>query len=405
MAEDLDDGEFWLPAQFLTDDDMLMDGKDRKSHIGGAFADGVRVSFPSEFPYGVSSALSSPVESVVSSTETESDEDDPMGGLTLQMARSMLHEHDQSTGPAFGTENSKAWVLSGSPQSTLCAFGSLSACSAGSSRGSPNGPSQVCSPPSTPMHGKDDAWDLLYAAAGQVVRMKMNDEAPKCHQGRGLLGPPRKSSSIVPPLRNPNVSMYSNQAFTPQQLQSNQLQQLKQQQIMKQQQQCSSAWGKQGKVVGTAQQHQQQVSNRATRPGGFSNARCGRPLDLSSSAWPPLQPQPQHQHQQPHPHPHHHNAGSGMRAVFLGGPDSRRESSGTGVFLPRRIGSPAELRKKPACSTVLVPARVVQALNLNFDEMGSQPRFAGGYSYDHGRKQCSVMSAEAESKNSGRDGP
>lgn len=34
-----------------------------------------------------------------------------------------------------------------------------------------------------------------------------------------------------------------------------------------------------------------------------------------------------------------------------------------------------------ACSTVLVPARVVQALNLNLDEMGSaQPRFQGGFS-------------------------
>ncbi|XP_043698230.1 uncharacterized protein LOC122648963 isoform X2 [Telopea speciosissima] len=390
MAEDLDDGEFWLPSQFLTDDDMLMDGKDRNSHIGHG---GVRV-FPSEFPYGASSALSSPVESVMGSTETESDEDDLMSGLTLQMARSMLQEHDQSTGPAFGAENPKAWILSGSPQSTLCAFGSLSAGSAGSSRGSPNGPSQVCSPPSTPMNGKDDAWDLLYAAAGQVVRMKMNDEVPKCHQGRGLLGPPRKPASITPPLKNPNVAMYSNQAFTHQQLQSNQHQQLKQQQIMKQQ--CSSVWGKQGKLAGTAQQphHQQQVSNKATRPGGFGNGRCGRPLDLSSSAWPPLQ---QQQQPQPLPHPHHHhNAGSGMRAVFLGGADSKRESSGTGVFLPRRVGSPAEFRKKPACSTVLVPARVVQALNLSFDEMGSQPRFAGGFAYDHGRKQWSVMSAEAE---------
>nr|DAD17881.1 TPA_asm: hypothetical protein HUJ06_019344 [Nelumbo nucifera] len=61
-----------------------------------------------------------------------------------------------------------------------------------------------------------------------------------------------------------------------------------------------------------------------------------------------------------------------MKAVFLGGSGTRRECCGTGVFLPRRIGSPAESRKKPACSTVLLPARVVQALNLNFDDMGAR---------------------------------
>ena len=128
MAEDLDDGEFWLPSQFLTDDDLLLDTEDRKSHIIGSAVDGeARVCFPPEFPYGASSALSSPVESVLGSTETESDEDDPMAGLTRQMSLSMLQEHDQSNAPAFDAENSKGWVLSGSPQSTLCAVGCWSA--------------------------------------------------------------------------------------------------------------------------------------------------------------------------------------------------------------------------------------------------------------------------------------
>nr|DAD17972.1 TPA_asm: hypothetical protein HUJ06_019435 [Nelumbo nucifera] len=66
-----------------------------------------------------------------------------------------------------------------------------------------------------------------------------------------------------------------------------------------------------------------------------------------------------------------------MSAVFLGGSGTRRECSGTSVFLPRRMGSPVESRKKPACSTVLLPARVVQALNLNFDGMGARPRIHG----------------------------
>ncbi|TVT96675.1 hypothetical protein EJB05_58118 [Eragrostis curvula] len=35
------------------------------------------------------------------------------------------------------------------------------------------------------------------------------------------------------------------------------------------------------------------------------------------------------------------------------------------------------------CSTVLVPARVVQALNLNLDDLGAQPCYPGGFVLDH----------------------
>lgn len=39
------------------------------------------------------------------------------------------------------------------------------------------------------------------------------------------------------------------------------------------------------------------------------------------------------------------------------------------------------------CPTVLVPAKVVQALNLNFDDMNGhvQPRFYTGFTSDHGK--------------------
>ncbi|KAG8663397.1 hypothetical protein MANES_01G208200v8 [Manihot esculenta] len=59
----------------------------------------------------------------------------------------------------------------------------------------------------------------------------------------------------------------------------------------------------------------------------------------------------------------------GMQAIFL---DSGQKSCGTGVFLPRRAGTNLQSSKKPAFYPVLLPARVVQALNLNAHEIGLQ---------------------------------
>lgn len=77
-----------------------------------------------------------------------------------------------------------------------------------------------------------------------------------------------------------------------------------------------------------------------------------------------------------------------MRAVFLTPPGAKRERNGTGVFLPRPAGAPAaepKRRTAGACSsTVLVPARVVQALNLRLEDLGAQPRYyPGGFVLDH----------------------
>lgn len=64
--------------------------------------------------------------------------------------------------------------------------------------------------------------------------------------------------------------------------------------------------------------------------------------------------------------------GSGMRAIFLNGSGTRSVTSGTGVFLPR---SPTDAtdhsRKKLGCSTVLVPTRVLQALEQHFNNRES----------------------------------
>ncbi|KAJ9171951.1 hypothetical protein P3X46_015246 [Hevea brasiliensis] len=88
----------------------------------------------------------------------------------------------------------------------------------------------------------------------------------------------------------------------------------------------------------------------------------------------PLQPQQLRSKSSPRPHlrtkyPNWASGVHGMQAIFL---DSGKKSCGTGVFLPRRAGTNLQSSKKPACSPVLLPARVVQALNLNAHEIGLQ---------------------------------
>ncbi|XP_077236863.1 uncharacterized protein LOC143878456 [Tasmannia lanceolata] len=310
MAENLVDGEFWLPSEFLAEGVVKKNGGNEKE---------TRVCFPSEFPYdfeSYGSILSSP-------TETESDEGDYMAGLTQQMTHFTVQNQEKIDDSFANEKNHKTRVLASSPESTL--YWSTHRSSAGPS------------PPANPLEQKDYALDLLYAAAGEVVKMKKMNEG-QSFDGRGILGPPIKPTS--------HYTVNPNQGFCQQRLQTNQL--------------------KQSPMV------KQQWQNRV-RPGGFGNGRKNRPMGLSYSTW-PLQDQ--------------HQNNLGMRAVFLGGSGSKKESGGTGVFLPRRAGSPTDLCKKPACATVLLPARLVQTLNLNLDEMGNAlPRFSGSFNHDNEPKR------------------
>lgn len=89
--------------------------------------------------------------------------------------------------------------------------------------------------------------------------------------------------------------------------------------------------------------------------------------------WPPLQ----QGHQKTNHFAHQIGRTGTMRAV-LTRPLGTRPCTGTGVFLPRQVGSQLESRKKqslaPASSPVLIPAKVVQALNMSYESMGSQPQ-------------------------------
>ncbi|KAL1549180.1 hypothetical protein AAHA92_17313 [Salvia divinorum] len=218
MAQELDDGEFWLPSEFLTDDDLLMDLKRGYD-------------------------LSSPAESV---TETESDEDDFISGLTR-----------------------KGW---------------------GSNQSSPNSALGVSS--SKEIRG----WDLLCAAAEQVQMMRITDEtAPFC-SNKPVVKTPTPASTYY-------AQTEAYLAFL--QLQAPHFQK---HHIMK-----SGVWKMDGEI--------------------------GRTQGTSMASWPTLQ---QSQQQQP---------GPGMRAVFHGETVSKKERTGTGVFLPRTLGSnPAQNWKKPGAS-------------------------------------------------------
>ena len=127
---------------------------------------------------------------------------------------------------------------------------------------------------------------------------------------------------------------------------------------------------------------QQQQQRRGLKA---NNNKTAGHVDLSPAAW-STQPQ--------------RRDGSAMRAVFLGDRTGKPRSTGTGVFLPRRVNhTDAESREKPskvsmilsliyfgsshkfsdcvlfgvlALSTVLVPARVAEVLNLD-ESLVQQP--------------------------------
>lgn len=367
MAKAVNDAELWLPSQFLV-------GKENDKNGVNADLD-ASFGFPSEFPYefdsfGISaSAMSSPVESVAGSTETDSSgsdvDEDFFAALTRRLSQSSLYDTPKLTVPTFcdrdKTEVQKAHGLARSPQSTLSGIGSWSGSSAVSGDRSPT--IGFPSPPTTPFPAKNDlAWDVIYAAAGQVARLKMNSEMSKYDfQNSAFLGAPRATIS-----KNHASSLYSNENFI--QVQSQQARQ----------QHCASVWGRQAKADWLAQQ-QQKIQNRAGRNVGYESVKCGRPsLSVSQSAWPPVQVQA-HNHQQLQ------LSGSGSRAAVHGGSAGGRGCGGTGVFLPRQYGNPPESRKKTSYTPVLLPSKAVNARNLKIDDLNAanQTGFSGAFATEY----------------------
>ncbi|XP_010454798.1 PREDICTED: uncharacterized protein LOC104736494 [Camelina sativa] len=93
---------------------------------------------------------------------------------------------------------------------------------------------------------------------------------------------------------------------------------------------------------------------------------------------------------------------SGVKAVFVNGLGSRTGSGGTGVFLPRTHGNVVESRKKSGCSTVIIPARVVEALKVHFDKMGVPSTFSSDIPPFHDALLVSMKNKNNKSSSSSR---
>ncbi|KQK05958.1 splicing factor 1 [Brachypodium distachyon] len=294
-------------------------------------------------------------EKAAVAASSQSDEE-CMAGLSCRLAGLLAAD-------GFAAPPPKEDVMAQSPKSTLCGLPK-------SGQESPDGgASQGNSPPSSPLEQQPtDPWDLLYEAAGQVERLQVTHRNPYGLQDPGVFAPPARNTSPPPPPPMAGAPVPAGAYYHPfahfvtqRQILAARFHLLKQQQLLKQQREhqlaAAATWGVRRNAA----------AKRAGCGGGAAAS-----LDLSPAAFPPLL-KTQHA---PAPHP-------GMRAVFLAPPGAKRERNGTGVFLPRPAGAPAEPKKKPSCSTVLVPARVVHALNLNLDDLGAQPRYPGGFVLDH----------------------
>lgn len=198
MAASVEGAGFWLPSEFLTDDDFLMDKENFNKSSNSTEPDS-EFCFPTEFPYDF---------------ETQTDQLLEVRNILLLLSSIFLGFLYSFLKLLFSRFLflQKFWVMSSSPQSTLAHLGSAG----GSSNGSPNG---VTSPPTTPLGAKYDAvGDLIYLAAGQVAKLKLNRGfvmGPGPTKGKGLLVPSRSLAQFYPEGKTPSHPVYLNTHVKP----------------------------------------------------------------------------------------------------------------------------------------------------------------------------------------------
>ncbi|CAK9862046.1 unnamed protein product [Sphagnum jensenii] len=340
-----------------------------------------------------------PSESSPHSTDTEGEEEDDddnglLAGLAQHIAETMLYEEEEGEGVvdhqgARGAHSlelrnaapdSSSWSNSGSCWSSVLGSSTASSTSPSSSRVS----SQVSSP-TTPLEARQndtdaDAWDLLYtaAAAGEVHNLKMKLEPRK--PGLPSFPTSRHNQQHIQ-RQQPVVQAAHLQApVTGLGLQDHML--ARNGRPLKVASSpgapCQSYMRNEADRIamhGSGIQHRWNSAERLGEDRGSLRSSSGH----QHQGWPGLKKgcnkgQYRSERFMDYNSPQWTAAngrGSGMRAVFLGsGGGSGRESSGTGVFIPRCAGNGPELNRKPACSTtVLLPSRIVQALNLNVENI------------------------------------
>ncbi|EPS70549.1 hypothetical protein M569_04210 [Genlisea aurea] len=300
MAKEVvDDGEFWLPTEFLTDDELLTD-------FGAKWRAGYSTGFGSCF--GVNSDLNSPVESVTGSVETESDEDEIVFGITQGMRKASLQSFNGFVSSDYPAKGGKMY---GSPPSTLCG------CDSGG-----NWACRNCRFPVAPSLGEEKTglnWDMLYAAAEELARLRRMEEEKNASFHSSKLFPlanrcRTNSAAAFYPYR------YRTEAqLAVLQLRAAQFRRMKQEQQQLLMRRAAGVWGQ-----GTG------PPDFPFRTDGKNRALAGR----LPETWPTLQQSTQQRQ------PHHHQP-----MVYLGDAAAlKKERNGTGVFLPRRF----ETRNKPA---------------------------------------------------------
>ncbi|KAL6526756.1 hypothetical protein OROGR_015846 [Orobanche gracilis] len=282
MAGSVEGAGFWLPSEFF-DDFVMGKGNLEKNHTAESNSE---FCFPNEFPY----------------------------------------DFEIQSGEHF---KEKRRVMSTSPQSTLANMWSFSGQSpSGSSNGSPNG---VNSPPTTPPGEENNSvGDLIYRAAGQVEKLKLNGGSVK---HAGLLAPPKNVERLYAAAHNPNLSVFHYLYL--------------QEQMVKQQ--------KQGSGVCYCEPQMYQMRS------GKGKAVAG----TGQHAW-PIQPNPTR------------IGRLDPKTVLFGGFRSgdvvKRQCAGTGVFLPRRYGNIND-----GYSPVFSRERNVHVVDTNLDKINgfapSRPQF------------------------------
>lgn len=93
MAREFDDLGYWLPSEFLTDEDLLTDFE--SDRLKTRRFDDFSFGFGNSFSFN--SDLSSPADTVTSPTETESEDDDLVSELTRKLAQSTLRNSNFSS--------------------------------------------------------------------------------------------------------------------------------------------------------------------------------------------------------------------------------------------------------------------------------------------------------------------